>query len=135
MKTCLFVFSLVVIFATSAFGLEIYIISKTSGEIISSGRLDKDWDDTHRDGSTALERIEKQLAEDSNLKVYYFPNQSLPNPEIQKIENDRIVGKSLPELESQKQIEEREMKIQAEIQKLTREQAIQSLIDSGDITP
>jgi hypothetical protein len=72
---------------------EIFVIyNKNTGFIVGgTGRVDKEWDDMHKDGSTISERITQILAENSNNEVIYLPNQSLPDPERHKIEDNKIV--------------------------------------------
>ena len=71
---------------------EIYIIyGKTTGLIEGTGRLDRQWDKNHKDGSTASELIEKLLRDNSDLKVVYLPNQKLPDHSQYKVSKNGTV--------------------------------------------
>lgn len=68
------------------------IYNKNTGFIDGgAGRIDKEWDQAHKDGSTISERIPKVLAEKADRKVIYLPNQKVPDPEKHKIKNGKIV--------------------------------------------
>jgi hypothetical protein len=71
---------------------EIFVIyNKDTGFIGGgAGRVDRQWDEAHKDGSTMSERIPQILAKNSDRKVIYLPNQSLPDPEKHKIKNGKI---------------------------------------------
>ena len=72
---------------------EIFVLYDSAGEIKSAGRIDLDWCDANRDGSTAFEYIKRKIAEDPNLYVLYLPEQDLPDPIKQKVENGKIINK------------------------------------------
>lgn len=56
-----------------------------------AGRIDKEWDKAHKDGSTMSERIPKILAKNPDRKVIYLPDQNVPDPEKYKIKEGKIV--------------------------------------------
>ena len=59
---------------------EVFVLyNQASGEIKSSGRLDRNWCEANRDGSTTLEFIERKLATDASLAVLYMLNGDLPD--------------------------------------------------------
>ena len=111
--------------------MEIFVIyNKLTGFIDGgAGRIDREWDDGNKDGSTISERIPEILAKDSNRVVIYLPDQDLPDPEKHKIVDGMIV--SLTETDKQPAIEARfnEEKIQTEMRELT----IQSLKASSEL--
>ena len=79
------------LFANTAIAKEIYILyEQSTGYIVSSGKIDRDWDSNHRDGSTASEFIERKLNE--GFAVLYCPNQKLPKRSQHKIVNGEIVA-------------------------------------------
>ena len=55
-----------------------------------AGRINTEWDKTHKDGSTMSERIPKIIGKKPNRKVIYLPNQDLPNSEKHKIKDGKI---------------------------------------------
>ncbi|GAG53684.1 unnamed protein product, partial [marine sediment metagenome] len=78
------------LFASTAVAKEIWILHETlTGYIVSSGRIDREWDSKNRDGSTISEWIERQLNE--GFVVVYLPNQKLPKPKKHKIVDGEIV--------------------------------------------
>ena len=69
------------------------IYNKKTGFISSgAGRLNRSWDEVHKDGSTVLERISDTLSEDSSQRVIYLPDQDLPDPARHKIKDGKIVN-------------------------------------------
>lgn len=72
---------------------EIYVIyNKKTGFINGgTGKIDREWDEGHKDGSTKLERIPHVLAKNADRKVIYLPDQDVPDPKKHKIKNGKIV--------------------------------------------
>ena len=72
---------------------QIYVIyNKISGFIDGgAGRIDREWDEAHKDGSTMSERIPKILAKNPDRKVIYLPDQDVLDPEKHKIKDGKIV--------------------------------------------
>lgn len=72
---------------------EIFVIyDKATGFIDGgSGRIDREWDAAHKDGSTMSERIPDIVAKKPNRAVIYFPERQLPEPDKHKIANGKIV--------------------------------------------
>lgn len=108
---------------------EIFVIyNKNTGRIDGGvGKIDRDWDAAHADGSTMLERIPYILAKDPDREVVYLPLQKLPDSETHKIENDEIVPLTSTELIADNLGRDQKTLIEQEVRKL----AIQSLIDQG----
>lgn len=71
---------------------EIFVIyNKNTGFIDGgSGRIDRAWEEQHKDGSTILERIPEILAKDSNREVIYLPNQNVPYPEEFMVKSGKL---------------------------------------------
>lgn len=116
--------------------LEIYIIyNKETGFIESAGRINRMLDALGLDGSTATERIQKFLANDLKKAVIYLPNQPLPNYEEYKIDKGKVVLLAVNEAIRVKQPRIDEEKIEAEVEAIIREAAIQSLKDKGELPP
>lgn len=87
------------LFASTALGAEIFILyEKSTGYIITTGRIDREWDSKNRDGSTITEYIERKLSE--GLAVLYFPEQKLPNPKKDKVADGKIVELTKQEKEA-----------------------------------
>lgn len=99
------------------------IYNKNTGFIDGgAGGIDRDWDRTHKDGSTISERIPKILAKNPDRKVIYLPDQDLPDFDKYKIKNGKIVERTEKDkLPTQEQLSEEK------IQKRIRELAIDSL--------
>jgi len=109
---------------------EIFVIyNKTTGFLDGgAGKIDREWDDKNKDGSTISENIPKILAKDINRAVIYFPNQNIPDFDNYKIQDGKIVLKTEQDkLPTQDEIIEE--KIQVEIRKI----AIENLKASGDL--
>lgn len=66
---------------------EIFIIhDETTGYIDGGvGRINRQWDEQHKDGSTMLERIPKIVAKKEGRTVSYLPEKDLPNPNEHKV--------------------------------------------------
>lgn len=56
-----------------------------------AGRIDREWDETHKDGSTMSDRIVQILAKKPRREVIYLPNGDLPNPDTDKINGKAAV--------------------------------------------
>ena len=79
------------LFASTALAKEVWILYETpTGYIISAGRVDREWDSKHRDGSTISEFIERKVNE--GFAVLYCPNHKLPRRNKHKIVNGEIVA-------------------------------------------
>jgi len=101
--------------------MEIFVIyNKTSGYLDGgAGRINQEWDATHKDGSTVSESILRILAKDPNRAVVYLPNQTLPDPEKHKIKDGKIV-----ELTKDDQTAIEAAKPKSELDKLTERVAV-----------
>lgn len=110
--------------------MEVYVVyDKGTGRILAAGRIDKAWDLLHPDPSTATAQITEMLNEDPNRDVLYLPDQRLPDPEQQKIEDGMVVNLSSPEVEDKDQHAVREALVHKEIRRL----AVESLIAKGKL--
>ena len=68
---------------------EVFVIYDENGLIKSHGRVDKEKDNTMRDGSTKLEYIQRMVAD--GLSVLYLSDGALPNPETHKVVAGEVV--------------------------------------------
>lgn len=109
---------------------EIFVIYNKNTGFIDGGtaRIDREWDERHKDGSTISERIPQILAKNPNRRVVYLPNQNLPDPEKHKIKGNKIV-----ELTEEDKLPTEEQLNEEKIQKKMREIAIESLKAEGEL--
>lgn len=103
--------------------LEIFVIyNKNTGHIDGgAGRIDREWDEVNKDGSTISECILEILAKNSDREVVYLPNQELPDPLQHKIVDGQIKSLSKAELNEIEQRASNEAKIAPEIRKIAIE--------------
>ncbi|MHA2069734.1 MAG: hypothetical protein ACXABY_35675 [Candidatus Thorarchaeota archaeon] len=79
--------------------MEVYsIYDTTTKEIKGTGRVDRPWCEANRDGSTALERIERYLTNNPGCDVIYLPQQELPDRAVYKVEGGQLVQWTAAEL-------------------------------------
>ena len=73
--------------------LEMFVIYNKNTGLIDGGcgRVDREWDAAHKDGSTTSEGIERILAKDPDRAVIFLPNGDLPDPKKHKVVDGEIV--------------------------------------------
>ena len=78
---------------------ELYVIYNSQVELPDGGhpidggaaKIDREWDEAHKDGSTQSERIPLILKKKEGRKVDYLPKQTVPDSEKYKFKDGKIV--------------------------------------------
>ena len=114
---------------------EIWVLYDNDGTISGSGRIDREWCEANRDGSTILEFIERKISLGDAAGVLYLPNGKLPDRKAQKVDNGAVVSKSAAELAAIATADAQEALISAEVRKKQRKDAIKALKAEGKLPP
>lgn len=130
MKKILLVIAIVLFLVSPVSAKEVWVLYD-GGNIVGSGRIDREWCESNRDGSTTLEFIERKVAE--GVSVLYLPDGKLPDPKKQKVENGKIANKTPAELEAITVAESMESLIVEREKRDRRKDAIKKLKAEGKL--